>query len=67
MMLKKWKEFLIKILTSKTKRTMKEFMNTMEKDYQKENFTKTEMMIYGVLVPMALVAVMAIAGWLESL
>lgn len=46
---------------------MKEFMNTMEKDYQKENFTKTEMMIYGVLVPMALVAVMAICGWLESL
>ena len=39
----------------------------MEKDYQKENFTKQEMVVYGILMPLVLVAVMALAGWMESL
>lgn len=46
---------------------MKEFFETMEKDYQKENFTKQEMIIYGIIAPVVLVAVMALAGWMESL
>ena len=39
----------------------------MEKDYQKENFTTQEIVLYGILMPLALVAVMALAGWMESL
>ena len=39
----------------------------MEKDYQKENFTTQEMIVYGIIAPLALVAVMALAGWMESL
>lgn len=46
---------------------MKEFFEMMEKDYQKENFTTQEMIIYGIIAPIVLVAVMALAGWMESL
>lgn len=46
---------------------MKEFFETMEKDYQKENFTTQEMIIYGIISPIVLVAVMVLAGWMESL
>lgn len=46
---------------------MKEFFETMEKDYQKENFTTQEMVVYGIIAPLVLVAVMALAGWMESL
>lgn len=45
---------------------MKDLWKAMEKDYQKENFTKKEWLIYGVLVPMWLFAIMAFAGWLET-
>lgn len=46
---------------------MKEFWSIMEKDYQKENFTTQEMVVYGIIAPLVLVAVMALAGWMESL
>ena len=46
---------------------MKEIFETMEKDYQKENFTTQEMVVYGIIAPWVLVAVMALAGWMESL
>lgn len=46
---------------------MKEFWSIMEKDYQKENFTTQEMVVYGIIAPLTLVAVMALAGWMESL
>ena len=46
---------------------MKEFWSMMEKDYQKENFTTQEMIIYGIISPIVLVAVMALAGCMESL
>ena len=46
---------------------MKEFINAMMKDIHQENFTKREYIIYGILVPLTLMAIMAIAGWLESL
>ena len=36
-------------------------------DIKAENFTKQEMIIYGVIAPIVLVAVMALAGWMESL
>ena len=46
---------------------MKDFFRIMEKDIQKESFSKKEMVVYGIIVPFALVAIMALAGWLESL
>ena len=46
---------------------MKEFWSMMEKDYRKENFTTQEMVVYGIIAPWVLVAVMALAGWMESL
>ena len=36
-------------------------------DFRKEDFTKKEMVVYGIIVPLALVVIMALAGWLESL
>lgn len=38
----------------------------MMKDIQKENFTKREYVVYGVIAPLALVAIMLFAGWIES-
>lgn len=39
----------------------------MEKDIQKESFSKKEVFVYGILVPLVLIAIMGIAGWLETL
>ena len=46
---------------------MREFLDTMMKDIQKENFTKREVIVYGVIAPIMLVAVMDLAGWIDSL
>ena len=46
---------------------MKEFWQTMEKDIQKENFTKNEWLVYGVIAPMALVLVIALISLLEEM
>ena len=46
---------------------MKELFKIMEKDIMDEHFTKREYIVYGILAPIALVAIMALAGWLESL
>jgi hypothetical protein len=46
---------------------MKEFFKIMEKDIMKEKFTRKEYIIYGIVYPLALVAIMCIAGWLENL
>lgn len=45
---------------------MKEFFDTMKKDIMSEHFTNKELVIYGVLTPIVLFAVMALAGWLET-
>lgn len=45
---------------------MKDFWRTMEKDFQKEGFTWREFVIYGVISPLAFIAIMGIAGWLET-
>jgi len=45
---------------------MKEFWRIMEKDIHKENFSRKEMVVYGILVPLGFVAIMGIAGWLET-
>ena len=46
---------------------MKEFFKIMEKDIMREKFTTKEYIIYGIVYPLALVAIMCIAGWLENL
>jgi hypothetical protein len=51
----------------KTMGIMEKFMKMMEKDFQKVDFTKKEMVVYGIIVPVVLIAITAIAGWLESL
>lgn len=45
---------------------MDKFMKTMEKDVRKDNFTKKEMVVYGIIAPLALVLIMGLAGWIEN-
>ena len=44
---------------------MKEFFNIMFEDLKQEGFTKKEVLIYGVVVPVACIVVIGIAGWIE--
>ena len=46
---------------------MKELFKILAKDIMNEHFTHKEYIVYGILAPIALVAIMALAGWLESL
>ena len=46
---------------------MKELFKIISKDIMDEHFTRKEYFVYGILAPIALVAIMALAGWLESL
>lgn len=44
---------------------MKEFINFMQNDIEKEHFSTRDMVVYGILVPLALAALMAICGTLS--
>lgn len=46
---------------------MKELIEILTKDIKDENFTRKEYVIYGILTPLVLVALMALAGWLETM
>jgi len=46
---------------------MKEFLRIMGKDIMDEHFTKSEYIVYGILTPLVLVGIMALAGWLETM
>ncbi|MBQ1758446.1 MAG: hypothetical protein IIZ94_02060 [Prevotella sp.] len=46
---------------------MKEFLRIMGKDIMDEHFTLKEYVIYGILTPIVLVGIMALAGWLETM
>lgn len=46
---------------------MKEFFEIMGKDFMSENFTRKEYVVYGVIAPLALVAIMLFGGWIETL
>ena len=46
---------------------MKEFFRIMGKDIMKEKFTTKEYIIYGTVYPLALIIIMCLAGWLETL
>ena len=46
---------------------MKELIEIMMKDIKDENFTKREYIVYGILTPIVLIVIMALAGWLETM
>lgn len=46
---------------------MKEMLDVLEKDIRKENFSKSELLVYGIIAPIVLIIIMAIAGWMENL
>ena len=41
---------------------MKEFMKIMGKDIMNENFTRKELVVYGIVAPLVLVLVCGLAG-----
>lgn len=46
---------------------MKQFLEIMMKDIQREKFTLKECLVYGVVVPLGMIALMGLAGWIESI
>lgn len=52
-------------LNQKQDRTMKELYNIMMKDFQEENFTRKEWIIYGVVAPLALILLCGLAELIE--
>jgi len=46
---------------------MKQFLEIMLKDIQREEFTPKEYLVYGVVAPILLIALMGFAGWIESI
>lgn len=46
---------------------MKEFINIMLKDYQKEHFTKKDYIIYGIFAPVVLILILCIVNFFEKL
>ena len=46
---------------------MKEFWQTMGMDILSENFSRKQMVIFGIVVPMVLIGIMAIAGWMDAI
>lgn len=45
---------------------MKKFFEIMKKDILSEQFTNKELVVYGILAPVAVFAIMALAGWMET-
>lgn len=46
---------------------MKEFLKKLMSDNDNDkNFTKYEIVVYGILVPVGLMVIMGVAGWLET-
>lgn len=46
---------------------MKEFLKKlMSDDETQQAYTKREIVVYGIIAPLVLVAVMALAGWIET-
>lgn len=46
---------------------MKEFLKKLMSDNDNDkNFTKYEIVVYGILVPLGLMVIMGFSGWLET-
>lgn len=52
---------------TKSKGIMKDFLEIMGKDIMDEHFTRKEFIIYGIITPIVLIAIMALAGWMETM
>lgn len=46
---------------------MKEFIEIMTKDIMSENFTKREYIVYGILTPLGMIAIIGIMGWIDAI
>ena len=46
---------------------MKEFIEIMAKDIMSENFTKREYIVYGILVPLGMIAIIGLVGWIDEI
>lgn len=46
---------------------MKDLWNLFKEDISDENFTMREKVMYGVVLPLTLLSIMIIAGWIENL
>lgn len=53
--------------TNKIIMKMKEFIRVICDDYKEEQFTKREWVKYGIVVPVVMLAVFAVAAWIEGL
>lgn len=42
------------------------YENLMTDDESVQKFTKKEVIVYGIIVPVVMVVIMGIAGWLET-
>lgn len=46
---------------------MKEFIEIMAKDIMSENFTKREYIVYGILAPLGMIAIIGLVGWIDAI
>lgn len=46
---------------------MKEFLEIMKKDIMSENFTKREYLVYGILAPLGMIAIIGLVGWIDAI
>ena len=46
---------------------MKEFIEIMAKDIMNENFSKREYIVYGILAPLGMIAIIGIVGWIDAI
>ena len=46
---------------------MKEFLEIMGKDIMSENFTKREYIVYGILTPLGMIAIIGLVGWIDAI
>ena len=45
---------------------MRDFFKKLLTDESGQKFTKNEVIVYGIIVPVVMVVIMGIAGWLET-
>lgn len=46
---------------------MKKLIDVIGKDYLKEDFSVSECVAFGIVVPVVLIALMGVAGWMDSM
>ncbi len=46
---------------------MKDFFKIMAGDILSENFTKREYLVYGILAPLGMIAIIGLVGWIDAI